>query len=601
MNTQVKSKAPEYAGRGWPGVRKEAAGFFRVTQVNGTWWIIDPNGSAFFIVGTDHVRYTGHSCEKLGYSPYHKNCVAKFGSEALWAADTADRLQTWGFNALGVAHSESMRHRGLPHPIYLGMGVGFAAIDSIPEKTWWTGFPNVFSPKFADHCAATARRMCAPLKNDPWLLGYFIDNELQWDGRMGAAFGSLLTDAVAKDAGEPSRIAAVKLLRSRHRTIASFNRAWGTKARGFEELARFELPMTSVSQAALDDAEAFKQKCADEYYRITTETIRSADSNHMVLGNRFAGEPGPIWEIAGKYCDIISVNCYRSLDLDREKFSDGFEDLLDGWFERCKRPMMITEWSFPAMDTDRPCASGAGQRVSTQRERARAFSIFQRFLFSKPFMVGSDFFMWTDEPAEGISKSFPEDSNYGLVNERDEPYSLLVETALTVNTQVYALHSGMTGKRVFASISSAKDEIDLSHGADFVLTIENQTAGRFTGRVDLEVVCGGKTGITTGPLMDVGPWGDKVGTHAYPLCPACRRRHHSPGIPRAGILRSAVQDNRSPPTEDAPEHPCSRSKEGTHHVVFTGRRRQGGARKSPRTRRPCTGSRKIAGVFVERP
>lgn len=89
-----------------------------------------------------------------------------------------------------------------------------------------------------------------------------------------------------------------------------------------------------------------------------------------------------------------------------------------------------------------PCQHGAGQRVATQRDRARAFTIFQKFLFSTPFIVGSDFFMWVDEPALGISSTFPEDSNYGLVNERDEPYLKLTKAASSLNPRVYRIHSG---------------------------------------------------------------------------------------------------------------------------------------------------------------
>jgi len=55
-------------------------------------------------------------------------------------------------------------------------------------------------------------------------------------------------------------------------------------------------------------------------------------------------------------------------------------------------------------------------------------------------MVGSDYFMWVDEPALGISSTFPEDSNYGLVNEKDEPWPELTQTATRVNGQVYDLH-----------------------------------------------------------------------------------------------------------------------------------------------------------------
>jgi hypothetical protein len=43
---------------------------------------------------------------------------------------------------------------------------------------------------------------------------------------------------------------------------------------------------------------------------------------------------------------------------------------------------------------------------------------------AKP-IVGHSYFMWVDEPYWGIRKELPEDSNYGLLNENDEPYPLV--------------------------------------------------------------------------------------------------------------------------------------------------------------------------------
>lgn len=87
---------------------------------------------------------------------------------------------------------------------------------------------------------------------------------------------------------------------------------------------------------------------------------------------------------------------------------------------------------------------GAGMRVDTQAQKARCYEIMQRALFALPFVVGSHYFMWADEPALGISTTFPEDSNYGLVSESDEPYKELTSTARRVNSQMFTLHSGMT-------------------------------------------------------------------------------------------------------------------------------------------------------------
>jgi hypothetical protein len=49
--------------------------------------------------------------------------------------------------------------------------------------------------------------------------------------------------------------------------------------------------------------------------------------------------------------------------------------------------------------------------------------------------------MWVDGPALGISESFPEDGNYGLVNVLNEPYEDLTETAQSVNARAYEIHA----------------------------------------------------------------------------------------------------------------------------------------------------------------
>jgi hypothetical protein len=162
----------------------------------------------------------------------------------------------------------------------------------------------------------------------------------------------------------------------------------------------------------------------------------------MVIGCRFAmyAPPG-CFEAAGRYCDIVTFNYYGPVDLLSATADSALKDWTD-YGRRCKRPMMITEWSFPALDAGLPCKGGAGMRVDTQAQKALCFEVYQRMMFSLPFMVGSDYFMWVDEPALAISKNFPEDSNYGLVNEQDVPYQTLTETATRVNAMAYQLHSG---------------------------------------------------------------------------------------------------------------------------------------------------------------
>jgi len=421
-----------------------ATGFFRVDERAGRWWLVDPAGRLFLALGVDHVNYFVHWAEKLGYAPYHRNVAAKYGSEDAWAQETLGRLKSWGFNLLAAGHGERLRHRGFPHTEFISFGSEFSPIAAIAPKTTWTGFPDVFDPRWEDFCRWKARRMCAPQRDDPWLFGYFLDNELEWYGKDDSEAG-LVHETIGKRASHPAKRAWLDLLKRTHGTVAALNRAWGTRYRSFAEVASATRPPAVETMAFVADEKVFLILIAERYFGATTGAIKEADPNHMIIGCRFAGHaPEPVWPVAGRYLDIMSVNYYPRVDLEAGT-ADEFVRESARVAAIHGRPMMVTEWSFPALDSGLPCMHGAGMRVDTQDERARAWEIMQTAILRQPFMVGSDYFMWADEPAEGISSTFPEDSNYGLVNLRDEPYEPLVRTAARVNPTAMALHEAGPG------------------------------------------------------------------------------------------------------------------------------------------------------------
>ena len=243
--------------RSWPGLRGPASGFFRVEQRDGTWWMFDPQGRAFYVIRTDHANYDVHRCEALGYAPYHRNVAEKYGGEEAWAGSTAARLKSWGFNTVAANYSPSLRYRGLAHIDLLGLGQSFASFDDIAPQVHWTGFPNVFSPKWKEHCRKQARQRCLPAQDDPWLVGYFFDNELEWYGKSGQPWG-LADDAFKKPAEHTAKRALVDFLRRRYRgDIAAFNRAWETDVASFDALLTMEEPLAEKVEAARSDKQAF--------------------------------------------------------------------------------------------------------------------------------------------------------------------------------------------------------------------------------------------------------------------------------------------------------------------------------------------------------
>ena len=407
------------ADSGFYGVRRDA---------DGRWWVVAPDGRDVFLRGIDHASWNGHFCEALGVNPYREENKKRFASQSEWVAETLSRLNAWGFNALGAGCSTELRGRGLVHIEFLGVGERFCAKGgeyaiSKFEGTPGTAFPNVFHPEFPAFCDDRARKMCAPQKGDRSILGYFFDNELAWEAKGAAATG--MFDAVAKmPPSHPARRALDVFLAERG--LAAGQSGLGEDAKtGFLRLA------------------------ARRYFETIAAAIRRYDPNHLLLGARFAGLSSAhqvVWEEAGRICDILTFNNYPWADLDENVvyFSrkDGVRaaDAYALRHEWAKRPMIITEWSFPALDSGLPCSCGAGQRFRTQAERTQATELFARTLLALPFMVGYDYFMWVDEPALGISRNFPEDSNYGLVNERGEPYAEITRMFSRINREAEALH-----------------------------------------------------------------------------------------------------------------------------------------------------------------
>ncbi|HOH29039.1 MAG TPA: hypothetical protein PLC40_05155 [Candidatus Hydrogenedentes bacterium] len=436
--TADREPFPLYTIPGNVAVKGEASGFFHPEEVDGRWWMIDPNGQSFYMVGADHISFDVHWCEKLGYAPYAKNVREKYGSEANWADSTAARLADWHFNTLPANHSPLLRYRQFPHIGFVHFGTSFSDVDGLCPKTTWTGFPNVFHPHWPRHCEKLARQQCASVKDDPWLIGYFLDNELEWFGKSHRSWG-LFEEAWKKPPVNSAKQAWIAFLKEEMDSVKDFEEDWGVAVADFDASAGHTSPAPPKTRRAEELALRWVRRVAEAYFRGCVEAIHQWDPNHLILGCRFAGNAPDIWDIAGKYCDVVSFNMYPWIDIERGVPESVVEQIRQ-WQHKAQRPMMITEWSFPALDAGLPSEHGAGMRVDTQEQRARCFAYFQTLMFSLPFMVGSNYFMWADEPALGISSTFPEDSNYGLVNVDDAPYPELTDAARRVNAQACDLH-----------------------------------------------------------------------------------------------------------------------------------------------------------------
>jgi len=394
----VQKETPMYDQYGgWTALKGRKTGYFHAQQIDGRWWLITPEGHAFLSKGVCHVSYTADDAPSLGYAPYGRITEAKYGSAERWAKATAQRMRSWGLNTVGAWSSPEMHRVGLAYAPILDIAA------SAGKDVWLRGgVVDVFSPAFIEGAHTVALAKCGPLKADPWLLGYFTDNELRW-GADWRSKESLLETFLKMPEGSPGRKKAEELLQRRGRTADPTD----------------------------EDKAEFLRMVARQYFKVCNEAIRSADPNHMIIGCRFAGyAPEPVLEGLRGYVDVVSYNDYS---LDPPVWN------LSRLVKTTGRPFMITEFSFKAKDSGLPNTRGAGLPVETQKDRADRFERYVTALAKMPACVGYHWFEWCDEPKEGRFDG--ENSNYGLVRIDDTPWETLTERFKTVNARLEAVRT----------------------------------------------------------------------------------------------------------------------------------------------------------------
>ena len=474
--------------------------FYRTTRdADGRWWFVDPDGKRFFLNGVNTVSHMGHHSAALGYAPYARAIRKKYPAIEDWATNTLARLRSWGFNMLSSSAGELLR-RGMPHADVLAMGQEFSScgdeFDILPcDGGPCTGFPNVVHPKWEAYCRYIARK-CAANRGDRWVLGWYIDNELAWWGdrrRFRTPPSRGLFDACARKAPDhTARLALDAFL----------------KERG----------IASPESASEDTARGFVRIIARRYFETAARAIREADPNHLVLGCRFAGLPSSdpvVWEECGRSCDVVSVNTYPPVDLDRGIAMSGTDrnarPFADEMKERARmagKPVIVTEWSFVALDSGLPCMHGAGQRFLTQRERARATSILARTFYALPECAGYVYFMWSDLPKVGKDGEKSENCNYGLVDSEDNPWPEQVAALSEIqgnpakwryeplprDTPVAKPTAIATARAMAESAAGKTDAVAFVRGEDGSFAISNGLV-RLYGRIGEDDISVGETGL----------------------------------------------------------------------------------------------------------
>ena len=368
--------------------------------------------------GAQRGRGFGHGAT---YDFYRANLFRRDGADWVgrWLDRTRDRLRHWQFNTIGSwSDAEVGDGARLPYTRTIHVGGAFARLSD--GHDWWAGIADPFDPAFAvalDHAVAdeAARR-----RDDPYLIGYFIDNELGWGNggsddprqRLALAHAVLAMDGHQPDAH--AKRALVDLLRQRHDgEIDRLSRAWDRPMVSWEALNR---PIRgtggpdSQRPAVAADLDAFLAMHADRYFSLVATTLKRHAPNHLYLGARFASRTPQALAACAAWCDVVSFNLYLpSLDV-------GFET---GAFRALGKPALLTEFHFGSSDRG-PFWHGV-MPVAREADRGPAYRRMLASVLANPDFVGAHWFQYLDQPVTGRWLD-GENGHLGLVAITDVPW-----------------------------------------------------------------------------------------------------------------------------------------------------------------------------------
>jgi hypothetical protein len=218
--------------------------------------------------------------------------------------------------------------------------------------------------------------------------------------------------------------------------VDAFNRDWHAEIKDWSELDGWKTLPHEHSEAYTRLFTAWLSHLSEDYFKLTTTLIRKYDPNHLILGVRFRGwAPKEVVRASRDYTDVQSLNYYvPDARLD--------PDMFRMMYEESGQPIMITEYSFHSLDgrSGNRNTVGFAAQVLDQKARADGYRLFTTRAARVPYMIGVDWFQWSDEPPSGRS-SDGEDVNFGMVDVDDNAYPMLAEAVRSTTPLLNAAHA----------------------------------------------------------------------------------------------------------------------------------------------------------------
>lgn len=374
----------------------EKKGFFHTQFVNGRWLLVTPAGNPFYSLGVNGVRIksirgnadvsrvagrewlfeeipTVEDCPECFredgryFSYYCWNVKRKYGGIEKWRAHTYDRLTAVGFNTIGN-WSDTVFYKDAQMPYTYTLDT-----RKNPDFVMENGMPDVFHPDWESYLADNFAEITR-FREDPYLLGYFVDNEMGW------------------------------------RSVPRLDTA----------------SHTGRKLASLPTEEAQMQAYAERYFSTIEQTINRFDPNHLYLGCRFTRnfrKMEPIAKAAGRYLDVLSINVYSAYPV-REQ--------IDQWYDAARKPILISEHHIPPVTQKQFLPHWPAFETEERNEMVKDY-VYTWLDF--PYAVGSHWYQYKDQEVAGRGDG-GENQPVGLATVTDKLNEELVRTYYEISREI---------------------------------------------------------------------------------------------------------------------------------------------------------------------
>ncbi len=438
---------------------KEGTGYFSTVKTpDGRWHLTDPDGCDYFSLGPCGTHpgewgridsfekccdflpesdpayaefFQERSGRRTAYMPMDSFKMANFSGMNLkrvygdawkekWEELSMSILMNHGINSQGNFPGIRV-NQGKPTLPYVRELMGFPMTQTLIFRD----FPDVLSAEYQENAERYAQGL-AEWKEDPYLIGYFLRNEPEFNFVENLA----IADEVLRNPAQSCcRQGLIDFLQKKYETIDRLNSVWGTEFAGFDA---FLEPIADCSlryPGSQKDIREYSMFLIREYIRVPAQACRRVDPNHLNLGLRWSKAYNVDMMQGWEYFDVFSINCY---DFDPTKDMDFVKNA------GVDLPILLGEYHCGALDRGLTATGLKG--VEDQKERGVMWRHFVEKVAAHPYGVAAHWFQYNDQFCLGRMDG--ENYQIGMVDVCMQPYPELMEAVYATSKVLYQVKNG---------------------------------------------------------------------------------------------------------------------------------------------------------------